>query len=256
MLSIVTNVDSLIAQQNLSVNQRFQSNTIRQLTSGYRISSSSDDAAGLAQANTDRNQVASLNQGVLNINDAISSLQIADGAMSNISQMLDRMQTLATEAASPGTGSATTMNSEFNDLAAEITREAAAAGGGGTIQTGGGSLTVAAPGAVTATALSVSGFNLSTQAVSAMAAVSAAIATLGSAQATVGAGINVLTYASQLAQSQIANTSGAESQLRDADVAAEAANLSKAQVMQQAAIAAMAQANAEPQAVLSLLKNA
>ena len=89
-----------------------------------------------------------------------------------------------------------------------------------------------------------------------MAAVTSAVGLLGTAQAAVGAGENTLTYAVNLAQSQIANYSSAESQLRDADVAADAANLSKSQVLSQAGIAAMAQANQEPQAVLSLLKNA
>jgi flagellin len=100
MISIQTNLDSLIAQQNLSVNNAFQSNTIQQLTSGYRINSSSDDAAGLSVANGYRNQIAELNQGVLNANQGVSQLQIIDGGLSNISQMLDRLQTLATESAS------------------------------------------------------------------------------------------------------------------------------------------------------------
>ena len=80
------------------------------------------------------------------------------------------------------------------------------------------------------------------------------MATLGSVQGTVGAGENKLGYATQLAESQITNYSSAESQLRDADMATEAANLTKAQVLQQASLAAMAQANATPQAVLTLLK--
>ena len=85
-------------------------------------------------------------------------------------------------------------------------------------------------------------------------AIATAVATLGSAQAAVGKGENQLNYATSLAQSQITNFSAAESQIRDANVAAEAANLSKAQVLQQSTIAAMAQANSAPQAVLALLK--
>jgi flagellin len=100
MISIQTNIDSLLAQQNLNVNNQFQSNTIQQLTSGYRINSSADDAAGLSVANGYRNQIAELNQGVLNANQGVSQLQIIDGGLSNISQMLDRLQTLATESAS------------------------------------------------------------------------------------------------------------------------------------------------------------
>ena len=99
MLSIQTNVDSLIAQQNLNINNHFQSNTIQQLTSGYRINSAGDDAAGLAVANQYRDQIAELNQGVLNANDGSSQLQIIDGGLDNISTMLNRLQTLATESA-------------------------------------------------------------------------------------------------------------------------------------------------------------
>jgi flagellin len=91
-------------------------------------------------------------------------------------------------------------------------------------------------------------------ALAALSAISTAIANLGLVQGRVGTGQNKLQYAIQLAQSQIASYSAAESRLRDADMAAEAANLTKAQVMQQASLAAMAQANAAPQAVLALLR--
>jgi flagellin len=126
MISLVTNVDSLISQQNLRVNEQFQSQTIQQLTSGYRINSSADDAAGLAVANAYRNNIAELNQGVRNANDGVSQLQIIDGGMSNISQILDRMKTLATESSSTTfTGDRTTLNNEFQSLVQEINRQAA-----------------------------------------------------------------------------------------------------------------------------------
>lgn len=125
MISLMTNVDSLMAQQNLTVNSQFQSNAIDQLTSGYRINSSADDAAGLSVANGYRNQIAELNQGVLNANQGVSQLQIVDGGLSNISQMLDRLQTLATESASDTfTGSRATLNDEYQGLLTEVTRQA------------------------------------------------------------------------------------------------------------------------------------
>ena len=125
MISIQTNIDSLLAQQNLNVNNQFQSNTIQQLTSGYRINSSADDAAGLSVANSYRNQIAELNQGVLNANQGVSQLQIIDGGLSNISQMLDRLQTLATESASDTfTGNRATLNNEYQGLLTEIDRQA------------------------------------------------------------------------------------------------------------------------------------
>jgi flagellin len=125
MLSIQTNVDSLIAQQNLNINNQFQSNTIQQLTSGYRINSAGDDAAGLAVANQYRDQIAELNQGVLNANDGSSQLQIMDGGLDNVSTMLDRLQTLATESASTTfTGNRSTLNNEYQSLLSEIDRQA------------------------------------------------------------------------------------------------------------------------------------
>jgi len=123
--SIQTNIDSIIAQNNLAVNDQFESNTIQQLTSGYRINSSSDDAAGLAVANQFRSDVAELNQGVLNANDGISALQIVDGGLTNISQMLDRLKTLATQSASDTfSGDRGTLNNEYQTLLGEIDRQA------------------------------------------------------------------------------------------------------------------------------------
>jgi flagellin len=125
MISIQTNVTSLMAQQNLNIDNEFQNKTIDQLTSGYRINSSGDDAAGLAIANGYRSNVTELNQGVLNANDGISQLQIVDGGLNNISTILDRLQTLATESASSTfTGSRATLNQEYSELLTEVTRQA------------------------------------------------------------------------------------------------------------------------------------
>lgn len=125
MISLQTNVDSLNAQNNLGVDNKFQSKTIQQLTSGYRINSSGDDAAGLAIANGLRSSVAELTQGVANANDGVSQLQIVDGGLSNISTILDRLKTLATQSASGTfTGDRATLNQEYQGLISEITRQA------------------------------------------------------------------------------------------------------------------------------------
>lgn len=484
--SIQTNISSLIGQENLRINGSFQTQTIARLTSGFRINSSGDDAAGLAVANKYRSDTAELTQGVRNANDGISALQIVDGGLNNISTIIDRLRTLATQSASSAfTGDRNTLNSEYQGLLGEITRQASNiklnAGGNYnaqlTVYTGGGnnqangqvgvdlsgtqnqvdanrlglsastiigggsndvsgavtdlrsgtflaagteSLTfqfggstqvvtvgngstaitgaqavaqinaqigsqgitaaidstngalsfsagstaftvnVAAPtagtgiaatnantfndalnrvqgqaafatvaGGAEALAFTINGntTNVSlavgttllgaqnqintaltgqgvqavlnsagtglefqgTNAVSvvrsgtagatgvfaangtftstapaanatatgnallALTSLSAATASLGLVQGRVGSGQNKLQYAVNLAQSQIANFSAAQSRIRDADVAAEAANLTKAQVLQQASIAALAQANSAPQAILSLL---
>jgi flagellin len=125
MISLQTNVTSLEAQQDLNVNNAFQSNTIQQLSSGYRINSSADDAAGLAVANQYNSDTVELQQGVRNANDGLSQLQIVDGGLSNISNMLNRMKTLATQSAtSTFTGNRTTLNNEYQDLVSEISRQA------------------------------------------------------------------------------------------------------------------------------------
>ncbi|HZL57382.1 MAG TPA: flagellin, partial [Bryobacteraceae bacterium] len=124
--SIQTNVASLIAQNNIRINNSFQSNTIEQLSSGYRINSSADDAAGLAVANKYRGNNAELTQGVINANNGVSALQIVDGGLNNISTILDRLRTLATESASATfTGDRGTLNTEYQGLLSEVNRQAA-----------------------------------------------------------------------------------------------------------------------------------
>jgi flagellin len=127
--SIQTNVNSLIAQENLRVNSNFQSQTIQRLTSGFRINNSGDDAAGLAIANQFRNDTAELMQGVRNANDGISAMQIIDGGMNNIAKMLDRLRTLAAQSSSDTfTGDRNVLNSEFQSLITEIDRQAQSIG--------------------------------------------------------------------------------------------------------------------------------
>ncbi len=299
MLSLQTNVTSLFAQEQLNLNNNFESSTIEQLTSGYRINNSGNDAAGLAVANSLQAEVAQLQQGVINASSGSSTLQIMDGGLSNISNLLDRLETLATEGAS-GTfaGSYTTLNNEFQSVLTEITRQAGniglastvASGGLGTVTTSGTigasqynttPLTIFIGGgdANTATDNQVSvdlttngtasggngvdalGLGLSTSLVDnpadsalALTAIQTAISTLGVVQGKVGAGENLLNYATNLANSQITNLTASQSSIKDANIAAEASNLAKAQTLQQSSIAALAQANSMPQAILKLLQ--
>ena len=127
--SINTNIASLQAQDYIRVNSDFQSKTINRVTSGLRIVSSGDDAAGLAIANNMRSDQAVLTQGIRNANDGMSQLQIVDGGMNNISKLLDRARTLATQSASGTfTGSRSVLNSEFQSVVQEIDRQATAIG--------------------------------------------------------------------------------------------------------------------------------
>src|SRR5512136_1663258 len=127
--SINTNIASMQAQDYLRITTDFQAKTINRVTSGLRIISSGDDAAGLAIANTYRSDQAVLGQGVRNANDGLSQLQIADGGINNISKLLDRARTLATQSASGTfTGDRSVLNSEFSSVIAEIDRQAQAIG--------------------------------------------------------------------------------------------------------------------------------
>jgi flagellin len=124
-ISFQTNYAALVAQNNLTMNNVAQTSTIESLTSGYRINDSGDDPAGLAVANQFRDSVTQLTQGVINANSGVSSLQIIDGGLSNISTILDRMQTLATESASTTfSGNRANIQVEYQQLVGEITQQA------------------------------------------------------------------------------------------------------------------------------------
>src|SRR5579863_7289682 len=127
--SINTNIASLEAQNYLQADSQFQSKTINEVTSGLRIVNSGDDAAGLAIANGLRDSQAVLTQGIQNANDGLSVLQTVDGGMSNISNLLDRAATLATESASSTfTGDRGVLNQEFQSVLTEVNRQAQAIG--------------------------------------------------------------------------------------------------------------------------------
>jgi len=277
-LSFQTNVTALTAETNLQVNSNFQSQTITRLTSGFRINSSGDDAAGLAVANSLRSTIAELTQGVRNANDGASVLQTIDGGLNNISNILDQLKSLATQSAS-GTfaGNRATLNQEFTTLLGEIDRQAANIGlgtGTGTSAQYNANLTIYIGGGSTAANAQVSvdlsgsgnvvnsgglGIGLDkidtiAHALTAIADIGTAVTNLGLTQGRVGTGENDLNYSISLAQSQITNDSAAESRIRDADVASEAANLTKSQVLEQSSVAALAQANSAPQALLKLLQ--
>ncbi|WP_321470682.1 flagellin [uncultured Paludibaculum sp.] len=272
-ISVQTNTGSLMALDNLRTNTDFQSKTIQRLTSGYRINSSGDDAAGLAVANSYRAQVAELNQGVRNANDGLSQLQIIDGGLNNISKMVDRLRTLATQAASDTfTGDIATLDNEFKAIKTEINRQAANIGlnsGGANaaaseVFVGGGvdqassivTLDLTATSLVDQGGLGITANDLADKAAAKLSLTNLTTATtkLGTIQGQVGSSQNKLQYAVNLASSQATNIAAAESRIRDADIAAEASNLTKAQVLQQSSMAALAQANSAPQSVLSLLR--
>jgi flagellin len=265
--SVVTNIASVNAQANLYLTNLGLKQALTRVSSGFRINYSGDDAAGLAVANNYRSKVAIVTQGVRNASDALSELQIKDGALDNISRLLDRMATLATQAASSTTTtqSRTTLNNEFADIVAEIDREinVALLNSNSAFSIFVSNETNAADGVVTGTisalttgasSLNLTGLSLVSAAQTAVARITSAITTLGTTQGQIGQLQNRLSYSISLAQSQMVNTKAAESRIRDANIAEESANLTRYSILNQSGLAALAQANQSTSAVLSLLR--
>ncbi len=272
--SVVTNLSSINAQATLDSTQMGLQRTLGRLTSGLRINSAADDAAGLAVANRHRLDNTGLSIGIRSANDAISKLQIEDGAVSNIASLLDRALTLASQAASDTfTGSRTTLDSEFQSVLSEITRNAQAAG----VETGNVNLNArsvfvgntqtstsasvtyvsfALTSAADAQGLGISTQNITTQAnaATAISSIQTAISTLGTVQGRIGAAMNRLGFAISQAQTMAVSVQASESRIRDANIAQEAASLTKYNILTQSGLAALSQANQSSQAVLQLLR--
>ena len=278
MATINTNVSALSAQNAMKVNARNMSATMEQLSTGTRINSAKDDAAGLAIGQNMTAQIRGLNQAVRNLHDGVNLLQTAEGALTETTNMLQRMRELAVQSAS-GTYSNTQrsyLSVEFNALGSQIDKIASETTWNGyTVLTGttGGSTTgtfsfqsgqtsgQTIDVAIGSMALSTLGLTTAAAGISTAASASAAIATIDSAistvnsqRATIGATINRMTYAGDNLTNISANTSASRSTIVDTDYAAASTALSKNQIIQQAATAMLAQANQQPQSVLSLLK--
>ena len=272
--SVVTNLSSINAQATLDQTQGGLQRTLARLTSGLRINSAADDAAGQAVANRHRLDNTGLTIGIRSANDAISKLQIEDGALNNISSLLDRALTLASQSASDTfTGSRTTLDAEFQSVLSEITRNATAGG----LETGNANLnarSVFVGNTQTATTASVTyvsfalttdvdtqGLGISTQNITtqanantAITSIQTAIGTLGTVQGRVGAAMNRLSFAISQAQTMAVSVKASESRIRDANIAEEAAQLTKFNILTQSGLSALAQANQSSQSVLQLLR--
>ena len=264
--SVVSNIASANAQANLQTSNLGLNKALGRLSSGLRINSSGDDAAGLAVANKHRSEQAILTQGIRNANDGLSDLQIKDGALNNISTLLDRLATLATQASSTSNGAdISKLSDEYTTLLTEIDREATVAGldADSTFSVFVSAETNLADGAisgsfdgisVTELGLTSTAFTTAAEAQSRLSEITAAIDTLGDVQNAVGTVQNRLTYAISLASSQLVNKKAAESRIRDANVAEESANMTRFNILSQAGIAALAQANSTSASVLALLR--
>ena len=278
MSVINTNMNSLFAQNALQINARNLSSAMQQLSTGSRINSAKDDAAGLAIADTMTSQIRGLNMAAKNGNDAISLVQTAEGAMSQQTAMLQRMRELAVQASSDSVSVTNKgyLDSEFQALLTQIDQIGSAtqwngqdvlAATGGTSADGtyvfqvgsasGVTISVSVSDMSTGGVLSdVSGvvISSSSDATAALALIDSALAALDDVRATLGAGINQLTYAVDNITNVAQNATEGRSRILDTDYATASSQLARAQIIQQAATAMLAQANQQPQTVLALLK--
>ena len=273
-MTINTNVSSLNAQRNLGASQSSLGTSLQRLSSGLRINSAADDAAGLAVAERIGAQVRGVNVAIRNANDGISLMQVADGAASQTSDNLQRMRELAVQAAN-GTlndGDRANLQVEYQALNSEISRVGAAtkfnnvavANGATsfTFQVGAGTTTNDQITVTTAdmrsSTLGVDSTTTSVStaagALSALTALDTAINTVTTARAGFGAALNRTQAVISSLSIAVENQSAARGRIVDADFAMETANLSRVQILQQAGTAMLAQANALPQQVLSLLR--
>ena len=265
-LSINTNLLSLNAQRNLGVSQNSLATSMQRLSSGLRINSAKDDAAGLAIATRMDAQIRGINVAIRNANDGISLAQTAEGALSTVTDALQRMRELAVQAqnGSNGTSDRANLDTEYQQLSAEITRIAAqtkfngiaivgAGAGAQTFQVGannGDTLTITTV-AVTTVA---GGVTTAAAASTAVAAIDTALDTITSNRATYGAAMSRFSMAISNLSISGENQTAAKGRIMDADFAQETANLSRAQILQQAGTAMVAQANQQPNLVLNLLR--
>lgn len=273
-LRVNSNIASLNAQRSLSVTtERLQAN-FRRLSTGLRISTAADDAAGLAISERFRAQVRSTNQAVRNAQDGISLTQTGEGALNEVSSILIRMRELSIQA-NNGTVSSTdrdTLNEEFRDLINEVDRIAQSTtfngvhlldGTGSTltfqvgsgIQAGIDTIQLSTSNALAST-LGLASLDIGSTGTpnTAIGAVDSAITAVSRIRGEFGAVQNRLTATIANLQIQSENLSAAESRIRDVDVAVETASLTRNSILQQAAISILAQANVQPQSALKLLQ--
>lgn len=269
------NIAAINSYRNLSINQNALSKNLEKLSSGYRINRAGDDAAGLAISETMRSQINGLNQAVNNANDAVGLIQTAEGAMTETHSMLQRMKTLATQAAN-GTYTETArknIKSEIDALNSEITRIATTTKFNGesplnpakskpnlTFFIGAtadktNAMTVAQM-TMTAKALTIDRIEVgtTTDAFKAMASIDAAIERVSTYRATLGAAQNRLEHTVNNLKVTSENITSAESRIRDTDMADEITAYTKNNILLQAAQSMLSQSNAMPQGVLSMLQ--
>ena len=290
MAVVNTNVSATTAQNALMKNERAMNTAMERLSTGSRINGAKDDAAGLAISSRMTSQIRGLDMGIRNANDAISMLQTADGAMIEVTNMLQRMRELAIQASNGTTteDDRNYLNAEYANLISEMERianntqwngrsilqgDANAAGdsnvkfqvganGGQTVAVDFGDISQSGSTEFAAFSAGATGSFISAQTTAsaittgtaAVTAIDSAITAVNNQRATFGAAVNQLTYAIDNLASVKVNAEASRSRVLDADYARETSELARTQIIQQAGTAMLAQANQLPQTVLSLLQ--
>ncbi len=272
-LNVVSNYAANVAQRYLQKADADASRSVAKLAAGTRVLSAADDAASLAVGLSLKADVVSLKQAAVNVGQAAAAIQIAEGAMSTVSDILLRMKTLSVQAASDQLASTQRgmLHTEFTALISEISRVAAVTNFDGQALTTGAasalkfqvghantandSITVAIDG-IAASDLSVASAAISTLAgaTSAITAINTAIDTIATSRAKLGASQNRLEFAGANIATQMENAEAARSTLMDLDVAAEMSSFTSNQILQQAGVSMLAQANQMPQNLLRLFR--
>ncbi|MGD0963649.1 MAG: flagellin [Candidatus Acidiferrales bacterium] len=272
---ILNNINALQAEAAVNNTQSSLNTTLQQLATGMRINSGADDPAGLAIANGLSANIAALNQSVSNANDGVGSLQVADGALSQVTSLLNTAVTIATEAAS-GTVSSSqrdSLNSEYQQILQEINQIGTTTTYNGTsvfsatttsiflTDANSTSTITNSVGVLSSTSLGLTtgGVNTSlagtsgVNAQAALTAIDAAIQTVANDRGSIGASVVRLQDASAVMTTEITNLTAAENNIMAADIPSTISNLSRESVLSQTGMAALAQANSQESSILTLL---
>jgi flagellin len=271
MISVLNNVSSLGAENALSSTQTSLQNTLLQLSTGLKINSGSDDAAGLSIAAGLGANIAALTQSSQNASNGVGELQTADGALSQVTTLLNRAVTLATEAANGGLTAAqsTAADTEFQSILTEITQIGSTTNFNGTAvfsatplttftsdgTTAGTTTTSTTTGALSATSLALTGDLTSiADATTSLAAITAAINTVSATRGSIGASVNQLTADEGVENTEVTNLTSAQNNVQNADIGKTVANMTQYNVLEQTGMAALSQSNQAQQAVLKLIQ--
>jgi flagellin len=271
MISVLNSVSQLQAENALSSTSASLQSTLQQLSTGLKINSGSDDAAGLSIATGLGANISALTQSSQNASNSVGLLQTADGALSQVTSLLNRAVTLATEASNGGLTAAqsTAADTEYQSILKEITQIGSTTNFNGTAvfsatpittftsdgTTAGTTTTSTTTGALSAASLLLTGdLTSATDATTSLDAITTAINTVSGTRGTIGASVNQLTADENVENTQVTNLTSAQNNVQNADIGTVVAKMTQYNVLEQTGMAALSQSNSAAQNVLKLLQ--